>query len=1181
MRSIAAFEIILMIVASFNVILIVPKVEAQPTLASLTQTLNPPSVKVCCERTTSGDFCQYTTDDQCDSKFRKASTSCEQTSFCKLGCGYDSIDGRCFKNTPRAGCEQKGNCTWLDDKSCNVPQCEKGCCVLGNECSFTTQAACKRETTLHQFVNMTFKEDIKSELECVNFCRSEERGACVFPDSTCKFTTRTECNSLVGEVQGNQTEKLIGVNPNGGFHPNMLCSNDNLGTECARQQKTACLPGKEEVYWIDSCGNPENIYDADKRRSFNNGFVLSKSGSCALNGANDPSCGNCDFIEGTLCGEADKKTKPTFGDFVCKDLSCKVINESENQEAKGSKKLGESWCAYDGKVGFGLDTVGSRHFRRLCIDGQELTEPCKDFREEICMQGVQGEPPLGLQESVSVKGDFVEAACRQNRIKDCSVINDQRECENIQFRDCIWVPASVTNPAGSCIPFVPPGLKFWEGEAEFAPELDASEVCGKASTRCKVSWVRGGGKRFFGVGKDWQCVTNCQCLQDEWVTAVASVCRSLGDCGLKTNFIGAKGRGGFSEDAPGKDTGGFAISFGTNAKDEYSFSNMFKKLALPAITIGGSGLYAMYLGGSFGAAVSPFSGTWLATFPSTVSAAGAQAAIWPATPELAAALGKEGAAEAATTALEKGGGELAVQGGKSVSVGAAGGASIFQTLNTVMWIYTIYQLIDWLGKESKTEEYTAKCETWQPPFGGDDCERCGEDGKPCSEYRCESLGALCELVNKGTKEELCVNKHPNDVTSPVITANRAVLKGNLTITEEINKGYKINQKIPPFTPVALGITVNEPAQCKFALNTSVKFQEMVNFFGESLFRYNHTMTFQLPSELAEDQALILTNGGTYNVYVRCADASGNANNKDYYIQFSIEPGPDLTAPVIELTSINNRGFIPSNVTETSLSVYVNEPSECKWSKEDKEYDLMENNFACSTSGFDVSSIYHGMYECTTKLTGLEDKKDNAFFFRCKDQPAKSEEKRNINTESYKFTLRGTQPLKITSIGPSGVLHDLSPVLIVSTSGGAENGRAVCGYSDSDVPITSMIEFLKTNSTSHEQPFVNMTSGEYPFFVKCQDVAGNLDQATTTFKVEVDIIPPRITQIYRDGSILHLETDEETTCEYSTTGTFGFGQGNPMTGTSNKIHEAKLDSRFYYIVCRDKFNNELNARVYAR
>ena len=62
-------------------------------------------------------------------------------------------------------------------------------------------------------------------------------------------------------------------------------------------------------------------------------------------------------------------------------------------------------------------------------------------------------------------------------------------------------------------------------------------------------------------------------------------------------------------------------------------------------------------------------------------------------------------------------------------------------------------------KDSKTETVSFDCMPWQPPVGSDSCEVCNdEDGLPCSEYRCRSLGQNCELVNY-SKLQHC--KHTN------------------------------------------------------------------------------------------------------------------------------------------------------------------------------------------------------------------------------------------------------------------------------------------------------------------------------------------------------------------------------------------------------------------------------------
>src|SRR3989344_2931995 len=59
-----------------------------------------------------------------------------------------------------------------------------------------------------------------------------------------------------------------------------------------------------------------------------------------------------------------------------------------------------------------------------------------------------------------------------------------------------------------------------------------------------------------------------------------------------------------------------------------------------------------------------------------------------------------------------------------------------------------------LYKKEKKETISFACLPYEPPLGGQKCEECNNDPyRPCSEYRCKSLGQACQLLNVGTKEE--------------------------------------------------------------------------------------------------------------------------------------------------------------------------------------------------------------------------------------------------------------------------------------------------------------------------------------------------------------------------------------------------------------------------------------------
>jgi len=1265
---------------------------------------------VCCSETTGGEHCVYTSVSNCKQGALQAAASCEQTSFCKLGCGYDDYEGSCFNNMPKFSCEAQGNCSWTQDPICNVPQCQKGCCVLSNQCSFTTQVQCKWLTSQYEDINMTFKEEIGTELECINQCRSFERGACVHPDGSCDFTTRESCDEEK-EPSINASLPLIG------FHTDRLCSNPSLGTECARQHHTDCMPDADEVYWFDSCGNEENIYSSDKDTSWNNGFILNKFESCnpSSNNINSETCGNCNYALGSICDVASYGVDPVHGDYACKSLICgdEVVHVDENSPATSELPLdnGESWCAYDGLVGIeenagmGLDLAGSRHYRRICINGIELTEPCRDFREEICVQGEidpSVDPALqliyGTQESFGYGGDEkkIFAGCRDNRFTDCVDVSTKYDCENIAQRDCLWLLGDKGKSSGgiSCVPLVSPGLTHWSGESSGKTSgLDPKATCEKGNTECTVYYHRPG----IGIGeggRKWKCVGNCECLEGDYLKNANAVCKSLGDCGAWYNIAGKPTCEGFVDNLDEGIQGvhgdpdacdeipafGNLKGYGEDSPDEKSgFEGFWKKAWWGVGFIVTQGIVSWSLGyGFLGGMAAGFPLGWKAfTDIPGVKAAGKGA--WEfLTPDgttvksgiegifQGAGLEKKVAKKATetvgketTTQITKQAASKLVALGETVttnqvtvntlqieltksmdvlsnlqhfkSIGvkvstqdliyaknavtsaenslASANAELvtskqalteaqsaatpppaqfgplsyaYSIISFLMTAYTIYTLLDTFLASDKTETITVNCNTWQAPVGGSDCDECQEDGKECSEYRCKSLGQMCALVNEGTSDEKCVSMHPNDVVPPYIAVDKATIVHKTDsidyenqIIEVKGKGFEINKKIAPFTAVTLAVTTNEYAQCKFDVDHNVKFDDMAQYFGDSVFRINHTMTFSLPGVLAEEELLDITNGGEYQVFIKCQDGNGNKNEDGYYAKFTIDDGPDFTAPVIEMTSIPNEGFVSYGTNETVLSIFVNEPANCNWDDIDVDFDDMYNSFSCKKGPFPSTSLFYGLYECTTIIDGLENGKVSSYYFGCEDQPNKPKEDRNVNSESYVFKLQGTYPLEITSVYPKDniELFTNSPVLKVVTSGGAHsNGVSICGYNFIDPSPLSAIDFLNTDNSVHEQPFFNLTADDYTVYINCIDIAGNVDDAISEFTISVDTYPPVLLQSYTDPGILHIVMDEASTCEYSVEGEFTYGSGIQMTGVNTEEHTASLEGDVFYIGCEDLFEN---------
>lgn len=382
---------------------------------------------VCCEKTTSGAFCLNSAESTCDKTFKIVPTSCESTSFCKLGTCYDSKEGLCLENVPQRVCQANGG-TWSDKEANQLAQCKLGCCILADQASFVTNTRCKSLSTFYG-IKIDFRTSITSEAACVAAANSQDEGACVYFEAgvkTCKFVTRQQCGGTTttgSEVlNASELEELSGKY----FYQGLLCSSEELGVpNCAREASTKCYEGR--VYWYDSLGNKENVYTNTANISWNNGRVATPDEICAKTG-DSKTCGNCDYLGGSRCAAWDTSLlsglgigKPKNVDNYCKTTKC--------TDRDGNVRLnGESWCVYDGEVGNAIDPAGSRHYREICVDGEVQVEACEDFRNQICIHS-------GIQTSA---GEYSVAACRVNRWQDCLSQTNKGDCENSDSRDCMW-----------------------------------------------------------------------------------------------------------------------------------------------------------------------------------------------------------------------------------------------------------------------------------------------------------------------------------------------------------------------------------------------------------------------------------------------------------------------------------------------------------------------------------------------------------------------------------------------------------------------------------------------------------------------------------------------------------------------------------------------------------------------
>jgi hypothetical protein len=506
-------------------------------------------VSYCCEKTVQGAYCQNVPNEEmCDSgvknpetgeKYGVTPSACGSTSYCQVGCCYDSDEGVCFENTPREAC-RVGNGQWTEQSDCNIAQCDLGCCLIGTEAAYVTLARCKKLAGQYG-VGLDFRNDVQNELSCIALATSQDLGACVYEQdfvNTCKFGTRGDCNA---------NELGEGINATSvTFYKDYLCSAEQFNTDCGPSESTRCEDGK--VYFEDTCGNRANVYDS--RKMNNRAYWTKLVSDDELCEGSPRNCGNCEYLgQGTICGEAERGEQPAIGEYICKDVNCYDTYNGNDY------KNGESWCVYDNDNP-GEDSVGSRHFRHICFMGEEIVEPCSDFRQEVCFEDTIGE-----------EEDFSQAGCGANRWEDCTTQENQKDCLNTDKRDCVWLPIDdefnlLANLGGAtvsetqidrevarrlarmsqlepsnlvnrdeelensvCVPRYSPGLKFWD-------EGNSEEICKQADSSCVVKYE----KKL--LGGDWECVENCWCKEPETEVTMALMCSKLGDCGPGFNYLG-------------------------------------------------------------------------------------------------------------------------------------------------------------------------------------------------------------------------------------------------------------------------------------------------------------------------------------------------------------------------------------------------------------------------------------------------------------------------------------------------------------------------------------------------------------------------------------------------------------------------------------------------------------------
>ncbi len=1283
-----------------------------------------------CPKSKDGKICQeYITqgcDEKCDGRcLERSRDQLSEDSPCKLGTCYDTEEGTCAPRSSKDECEGKSG-EWFNDPEANVPQCEKGCCIIGDQPFFVTARQCeKRAESLGVELgsgNAQFSSEITSELVCIAQAdiNALREGACTFAlvddlwgKKGCKRTTQRGCEEINGEL-----------------HEGMLCSNRDLNTDCEPRKITKCVEGLDEVYWFDSCDNKENIYDS---ASVDDGLIKKKEESCAIGTVdnvvlNQDSCGNCNRFIGSACGDETSEDRvqelndAPDGGVVCRDLSC--------YENGVRRDHGESWCAYQSAVGVdsigiggieipgadivgsiigggfissrAMDTPGSKHFRKSCVDGEIITESCGDYRNKICVEE---------QAKKEYSDDVISAAtCRVNRWQECLAYNPNalegrliaaagrkkggKLLELVvaarcgKDPDCFVKKVDLTSKSSDtfefamCLPRYSPGFDSGSEDGRAAAE----QICGKASQECTVVYV----KTLSG----WECKANCECEKKKFTQQMNDLCMSFGDCGFEVNYVGAlPGGPGYMVTKDGKsDLGLMQLSplyvarlttyanavqgrfidgkiseiyahlgksvdkllgnsiiqqtisrfQGGDAADgtpdiPESGGEKVASAALPIAGISGA-LGVGYLVGQ-AAGVLPVSysvlaggkiiatgltqaaaGDLAASTAAPLATGGAPVGIQVTYGGYGGALMGAAAGVAITSvlinALGIGPGLDSFTAGSLIATGGVGGGLVGFKIATagftkaaltgvgavgivmvvaVIIVITIFKIIG-IG-EIKKIKYKFECMPWEPPRGGAQCDKCGKDVMsdgsnefPCSRYSCEALGN-CRFIeeSEGPKGGICVGADKSDTKAPRIVSAHS--GEEFEIREFSDVGFKVRKKgesgdkecVNQFEKVEYGFELDEYGRCRVSGDALAKFEEMADFGDRGVLLKDHNALF---TGFEDAKAFDIELGELglrkdISLYVKCQDALENVNENAYVINLCIIRD-DYTPPRIIMVEPLTK-YLPFGTNIKDLTVYVNEPSELRWSGVDKDFDEMENVFDCEINP--ENRLPQG-FECKTSVPIDDD--EEVIYIRAKDQPKLQgtidEGRRNENQQSVSVSFRRTETvLSIDSIEPSEEVIEIggdvaSVNLGVRTSGGLVESTSC------SVDFDGLFDLLpKTDNGLHKKTYERFSVGVHTLRVHCSDGAGNSVEKSTTFSIKKDTEIPLVTRVYADNNFLFVVTNEKAQCGFVNNPEpgmmnacgFGLEKAQGMESYSDElVHHVVFDKdKTYYIRCKDRFDNQ--------
>ncbi len=661
------------------------------------------------------------------------------------------------------------------------------------------------------------------------------------------------------------------------------------------------------------------------------------------------------IYETAPCTCNDAKTEEQDEETLCNGGECRNC---------GTYRHAESWCAYDAQTGEGKDVVGSRHVLYSCINGETIVDPCRDYREEICVQG----------ESLINGRVGTTAVCRPNRWQDCSQCTTESCCENTEERDCYWnaeleplreeESSSEATAQTQCTPYVPPGFKFWN--------YNGIEVCSRANAQ--------------------KTCTGLFCEQD-WIDAAAITCDAQGDCGNSQNILFETTKAGF-----------FESNFKYNPSDEIY---EVKEDASP-ITILPRNVQVQ--GNLLGSPVEETADV----FVEMISTAYQFVNQWVGVtvPNYLNPFTKKPKIE--VTEMTFCSVWQAPNTKESCSLCEEGNTLCTEYKCKSLGKKCVYEEEDGFplcrgrsGKEEKNITITFDEEQLSAGYSAEQ-ETLQIEAMQYQGYKITPEIPPYELFSMGiqtNEETIChLDYMPRAelFDAPVFVMGIPEYARAHTLTMRTPPRMEIPEKVKDELnlstaeqmitaleePEALLENYEEKFPAVFDVYSTVagddlgdvldpyidEIEEMIESIGASYPTYKNLSITVMDK----------FNSGGYYLFMSCEDRYGNTETEELFIDINIaNETEDTAAPVIVAASPQDGSFIGIEQGITPLYIYSNEPAECKYDYTDKEYDAMDYALSCKNKQYEFVGVAGGSYLCTTTLATIT---DTTIYIRCADNP---------------------------------------------------------------------------------------------------------------------------------------------------------------------------------------------------